>query len=75
MTNLDDVEAIKKLDPSGVLESTAMFPDQCEQAWQEASAIRFPVSYQAIYNIVVCGMGGSRFTPRTIKELFRDLIK
>lgn len=75
MKNLDDIDAMKKLDPSGVLESTGMFADQCEQAWNEASAIRFPPSYQPIYNIVVCGMGGSRFTPRTIKELFRDRIK
>lgn len=75
MTNLDDVAAMEKLDPSGVLESTGMFPDQCEQAWGEASAIQFPSSYSPIYNIVVCGMGGSRFTPKTIKELFRDRIK
>lgn len=75
MTNLDDIAAMKKMDPSGVLESTTMFPDQCEQAWKEASAIQFPESYAPIYNIVVSGMGGSRFTPRTIKELFRDRIK
>lgn len=75
MINLDDVAAMKKLDPKGVLESTIKFADQCEQAWKEASAILFPASYSAIYNVVVCGMGGSRFTPRTIKELFRDRIK
>ncbi len=75
MTNLDDVDEITKLDPSGVLKSTSKFPDQCEQAWKEASAIHFPKDYSNIYNIVVCGMGGSRFTPKTIKELFRDRIK
>ena len=75
MTNLDDVAAMKKLDPSGVLESTGMFADQCQQAWSEASALKFPAEYDHIYNVVVCGMGGSRFTPRTIKELFRDRIK
>lgn len=75
MTNLDDVVAMKKLDPSGVLESTGMFADQCQQAWEEVSAIQFPSSYEPIYNIVVCGMGGSRFTPKTIKELFCDRIK
>jgi len=74
MANIDDLEALKQLDPSGVLESTGKFPDQCEQAWKEASAIQFPESYKNIYNIVVCGMGGSRFTPKTIKELFRDRI-
>lgn len=75
MTNLDDINAINKLDPSNVLDSTLMFPDQCEQAWREASSIIFPKEYDQIYNIVVCGMGGSRFTPKTIKELFRDRIK
>ncbi len=75
MNNLDDVRAMDKLDPSGVLKSTEMFPDQCAQAWKESSAIRFPSSYNNIYNIVVCGMGGSRFTPKTIKELFRKHIK
>ena len=75
MINLDDISIMKKLDPSGVLESTVLFPDQCQQAWDEASVIKFPASYDNIYNIVVCGMGGSRFTPKTIKELFRDRIK
>lgn len=75
MKTLDDISSMKKLDPSGVLESTVLFPDQCKQAWDEASAIKFPATYDQIYNIVVCGMGGSRFTPKTIKELYRDRIK
>jgi len=74
MNNLDDAAAMKKLDPSGVLKSTGMFPDQCQQAWQESSKIQFPDEYKNVKNIVVCGMGGSRFTPRTIKELFKDRI-
>ena len=75
MANLDDQRAMQKLDPKGVLASTAQFADQCEQAWREASAIEFPKQYQPIYNIVVAGMGGSRFTPRSIKELFRGQIR
>ncbi len=74
MTILDDLKAIKKLDPSNVLESTAMFPDQCNQAWQESSKIHFPERFKKARNIVVCGMGGSRFTPKTIKYLFIDRI-
>jgi len=62
-------------DPSNVLGSTAMFPDQCAEAWQESSKIEFGDAYKDIYNIVVCGMGGSRFTPKTIKELYKDRIK
>lgn len=63
------------LDPSNVLGSTAMFPDQCKQAWEESSNIEFGDDFKNIYNIVVCGMGGSRFTPKTIKELYKDRIK
>ena len=58
-----------------VLASINNFPDQCLQAWQESSQITFPDDYKHVNNIVVCGMGGSRFTPKTIKELYRDQIK
>lgn len=75
MKNLDDVSQMKKLDPMDVLGSTAMFPDQCQQAWDESSKIVFGDEYKDIYNIVVCGMGGSRFTPKTVKELYRKKIK
>lgn len=75
MNSLDDIVAMKTLDPSNVLGSTAQFADQCQQAWEESSAIQFPKTYDNIYNVVVCGMGGSRFTPKTVKELFRDRIK
>ncbi len=75
MNSLDDIKAMKALDPSDVLGSTSQFADQCQQAWAESSRLVFPDSYKQIYNVVVCGMGGSRFTPRTIKELYRDRIK
>ena len=74
MQNLDDIEAIKKKDPSNVLGSTGMFPDQCLQAWQESTKVEFPDAYKHVKNIVVCGMGGSRFTPKTIGSLFREQI-
>jgi len=74
MNSLDMVEEMKKLDPSGVLQSIGMFPDQCLDAWRNASKIDFPQTYKEVKNIVVCGMGGSRFTPRTIKELYADVI-
>jgi len=74
MTNLDDMTAIAALDPKNVFGSVGMFPDQCEDSWNEASKITFPDTYKVVKNIVVCGMGGSRFTPRTVKELFQDKI-
>lgn len=74
MTNLDDMNAITALDPKNVFGSVGMFPDQCEDSWTASLKIVFPESYKTVENIVVCGMGGSRFTPRTIKELFQDKI-
>lgn len=74
MTNLDDIAAMEKMDPSGVLKSTELFADQCKQAWEESSKIQFPDEYKQVKNIVVCGMGGSRFTPKTIGALFRKHI-
>ena len=62
------------IDPLNVLGSLKFFPDQCLQAWQASSKINFSSKYKAVKNIAVCGMGGSRFTPRTVKELFRDRI-
>lgn len=74
MRSLDDIAAMNKLDPSGVLASTGMFADQCEDAWKASRAVAFPDAYKNVDNVVVCGMGGSRFTPKTIKELYRDRI-
>lgn len=75
MNNLDDVVVMKTKDPSGVLESTGLFPDQCQQAWEESSKIVFSDAHKSVKNIVVCGMGGSRFTPKTIGALYRKSIK
>lgn len=71
MNTLDDLNKFTQLDPAGVLGSIGMFPDQCAQAWKESSAVVFPAEYKEVSNIVVCGMGGSRFTPKTVKELFK----
>lgn len=74
MQNLDDVAAFSKLDPKDVLGSIGLFPKQCRQAWKESRSVVISEEYKKVRNIVVCGMGGSRFTPRTVKELFRDRI-
>jgi len=74
MEHLDDMQAITQLDPKNVFGSVGMFPEQCEDSWKEASTVVFPDTYKTVKNIVVCGMGGSRFTPRTVKELFQDQI-
>lgn len=76
MINLDDKEAI--LESQGgdkVLISVDGLQKQLEQSFNESLAINFPQEYQRVQNVVVCGMGGSRFPPLIIKELFKEKIK
>src|SRR3989344_1457973 len=73
--NLDDSQVVKNTHNCEiVLKSITAFPDQCLQAWSEASMLKFPAEYKQVKNILVCGMGGSRFTPIIIKELFKEEI-
>lgn len=74
MIDLDNLKDLAQKDPKDVLGSTAQFADQCEEAWAETSNMTLPDEYKEVKNIVVCGMGGSRFTPRIVKELFYDRI-
>jgi glucose/mannose-6-phosphate isomerase len=76
MLNLDDEWAIRKTQgDEAVLKSVNNFPQQLNQAFNESCKIEFPQSYRVVKNIVVCGMGGSRFTPLIVKELFKNEIK
>lgn len=56
-----------------VEKSLELFPDQCIEAWNDVAKIQ--VNKSDFQNIIICGMGGSRFTPLTIKHLFADRIK
>lgn len=74
MVNLDDIDAIKKLDPAGVLGSIEKLGDQCLQAWSEASQIQFPPGYDRVTAIVFSGMGGSALGAYVVKSLFGDVL-
>jgi len=60
-------------DSLAVEKSLEFFPEQLLQAWNDAKNVT--VNTSDIQNIIVCGMGGSRFTPMTIKYLYADRIK
>lgn len=70
MTNLDSLEEIKKLDRGMALESVEKFPDQCQQAFDEARVIKVPEDYKNAKNVVIVGMGGSAYAARIVKSLF-----
>ena len=70
MIDLTNSEEIKKLDPKNVYGSTEMFPNQCEQIWNEE--IMLDDNYKSMQNIVLCGMGGSAYGGYIAQSLFKD---
>lgn len=77
MTNLDDIKKILDLQGGDtVIKSVNSLALQLEQAFSETTKINFSNAYlNEIENIVICGMGGSRFPGLIIKELFKDKLK
>jgi Glucose-6-phosphate isomerase len=76
MNKLDDIKKILKLQGGNVVIDSVNFLDkQLDQSFKEASKIVFPKNYQQIENIVLGGMGGSRFPTLIIYHLFKDQLR
>jgi glucose/mannose-6-phosphate isomerase len=56
---LDDLDAIRKLDPLGMGEDIASLPRQCREAWAAVQDLALPPDYALAENAVIAGMGGS----------------
>ncbi|HEV2339867.1 MAG TPA: SIS domain-containing protein [Patescibacteria group bacterium] len=74
MFDLKDLNAIRKLDPKNVYDSTELFTKQCEQIWMDAKKIEFPQEYKAINNVILCGMGGSAYGGYVAQALLKDKL-
>ncbi len=57
------------------LQSLIELPDQFEQAFREVQDIDFPKEYSNAKNILVCGMGGSRFPALIVYHAFKEGLK
>ncbi len=57
--DLDNVVALRAMDPQGMLEWVERFPEQYADAWIRADKITLPYSLQNKRHIVIVGMGGS----------------
>lgn len=67
--NLDDVQAIAKLDSEDVLGATERFADQCREAWALGRAARDLPDAAGVDNVVVFGMGGSGISGDILQAL------
>jgi len=91
MNVLDDLQAIKKLDPNRAYDSIAAFPQQLEDIWRQVTATprrsashtvrgvvpSLPPSGESstARGIVIAGMGGSALGGRIIQSLFETELK
>jgi glucose/mannose-6-phosphate isomerase len=57
--NLDDLQAMKKIDTQDMLGCIDRLPDQLEEAWNAGQSFPLPDSLRNIRRIVIAGMGGS----------------
>lgn len=68
MIDLNDREAITKLDPKDTLGTTENMLEQCITAWKEVNSLKVdPI--EGIQNIVFCGMGASIYGAMVLKAL------
>ena len=68
--NLNDVEGIRKLDKSNMLDILLNFPQQYMEASQLIPENGFPRSSNGFSNIVISGMGGSAIGGDLLRSLF-----
>ncbi len=72
MVDLNDQDAIKKLDPKDVYDSTGMFADQCSYIWELSKSVAFDEKYKKAKEILICGMGGSAYGAYVVPNLFKE---
>lgn len=76
MINLDSTDSmLQSLGGDSVVISIDSFHKQIEQAFAETRALELPAEYATISNVVVCGMGGSRFPALIGYYLFKDTLR
>jgi len=69
MLDLNDKEAIKKIDPRDTVGSTELLLKQCETAWDQVTRLELPKHLGEISNVVFCGMGASIYGALVLKAL------
>ncbi|OGD66319.1 bifunctional phosphoglucose/phosphomannose isomerase [Candidatus Berkelbacteria bacterium RIFCSPHIGHO2_12_FULL_36_9] len=56
---LDTENILKKLDPSGMMQSINDLPDQVDNCWKQLQSYAVPTHYIKCNKVVILGMGGS----------------
>jgi glucose/mannose-6-phosphate isomerase len=70
---LDDMEAMRRGDPAGMLGLVAEFPSQVEEAWRISRSLSLP--WPTPRAVAVLGMGGSAISGDLVKGVWSDRIR
>jgi len=70
---LDDLEAMGRADPAGMLALVAELPDQVEEAWRISRAVKLP--WPDPRSVAVLGMGGSAIGGDLVKGIWSDRLR
>jgi glucose/mannose-6-phosphate isomerase len=71
-TILDDLAAMRRADPSGVLAAVAGFPSQVEDGWRLTRSLELP--WQQPRSVALLGMGGSAIGGDLVKGIWSDRL-
>jgi glucose/mannose-6-phosphate isomerase len=72
---LENPDAIKRRDPSGMLAAIAAFPDQMRAAWKQSRDLSIPDSHRETKNVALLGMGGSAVCGDLVRAIFSDRLR
>lgn len=74
-STLDDVRAVDRRDPGGMLGHIGRLPEQMERGWALSRELRTPESYASARSVAVLGMGGSAIAGDLIRGIFSDRLR
>lgn len=70
--NLDDRQAIRRLDADHMLERIRELPHQCTAAWEQSRKLALPPDYGSVGDATIVGMGGSAIGGALLQGLVAD---
>jgi glucose/mannose-6-phosphate isomerase len=72
---LEDLDALRRRDPGGMLGSITAFPDQLAAAWRLSRDLDLPDRHRAATSVAVLGMGGSAVAGDLVRAIFSDRLR
>jgi glucose/mannose-6-phosphate isomerase len=75
MADLDNVIAMKQVDPERMIDRINELPDQFQDSWANVRNLSLPADYSKVTSVVVLGMGGSAIGGDLVRTLVADEMR